>query len=237
MEPSVEPLPAPRPRRWPWVLAVCALVLALVAGGTVTWLVTDQLGAGDDDARSIARLGDAQPRDRCGGPAPRCSDVPARGAQRGDPRPRQGSLPRADRPDCAAGSWPARQRSSTGCRRCPSPSGSTTSRARARRCATTRPSGCPRVPSSRACSCATPSRGPTPRSSASSSSRWCRAAATGSSRPTSTPAMGLRAPSSAVTSGSSDRSPSSEGGPRLVIGEAKASALSPVRPRRRPVGA
>lgn len=33
---------------------MCALVLALVAGGTVTWLVTDQLGAGDDDPTSRA---------------------------------------------------------------------------------------------------------------------------------------------------------------------------------------
>jgi hypothetical protein len=36
------------------VLAVCALVLALVAGGTVTWLATDQLGAGDEDPTSRA---------------------------------------------------------------------------------------------------------------------------------------------------------------------------------------
>lgn len=55
MEPSVEPLPAPRPRRWPWALAVCALVLALVAGGTVTWLATDRLGAGPDDADPTSR--------------------------------------------------------------------------------------------------------------------------------------------------------------------------------------
>jgi hypothetical protein len=44
VEPSVEPLPAPQPRRWPWALVVVALVLALVAGGTVTWLVTDHRG-------------------------------------------------------------------------------------------------------------------------------------------------------------------------------------------------
>ncbi len=33
---------------------MCALVLALVAGGTFTWLATDQLGAGDDDPTSRA---------------------------------------------------------------------------------------------------------------------------------------------------------------------------------------
>jgi hypothetical protein len=47
--PNLQPARAPAGRRWPWALAVCALVLALVAGGTVTWLVTDQLGAGRDD--------------------------------------------------------------------------------------------------------------------------------------------------------------------------------------------
>lgn len=54
--PPFEPLPPPGPRRWPWTLAVGALILALLAGGTVTWLVTDHLGqAGRDTTNPTAR--------------------------------------------------------------------------------------------------------------------------------------------------------------------------------------
>ena len=55
MEPHAEPLteqqPPSRRRRWPLVLAALAVVLALVAGGSITWIVTGQLDPADRAGR------------------------------------------------------------------------------------------------------------------------------------------------------------------------------------------